>query len=193
MSSDLSFFALGGLLYLASLAGVHEIGYHRGSTAEANAALARESGTSALHERAINLANARERNTEHALGEQLRKQINHHHEEIQREKDAHARYVAGLRAGTIRLSVPVVARTEHASCGATARTVPTAAGPAPETRAELGAEAAIDLATIAADGDAAIRDLNACVDTYNAVRERLNGPPGTRQSTAEAGGHVQAQ
>ncbi|WP_426106357.1 lysis system i-spanin subunit Rz [Massilia sp. TSP1-1-2] len=43
-----------------------------------------------------------------------------------------------------------------------------------ETRAELVPQAAIDLIDIAADGDNAVRDLNACIDKYDAVRRTLN-------------------
>lgn len=39
-----------------------------------------------------------------------------------------------------------------------------------EARAELDPEAAQTLVTIAVDGDAAIRQLNACIDAYEAVR-----------------------
>ena len=41
-----------------------------------------------------------------------------------------------------------------------------------ESRAELDPEAANTLISIAADGDKAIRSLNACIDIYNEVRSK---------------------
>ena len=65
-----------------------------------------------------------------------------------------------IASGDIRLSVPV----------STAR-MPGGSSPEPgETRAELDGETAQSLVSIAADGDRAIRDLNQCIDRYNAVR-----------------------
>lgn len=39
-----------------------------------------------------------------------------------------------------------------------------------ETRAELDGQTADDLIAIAADGDAAIRELNLCIDKYNSLK-----------------------
>lgn len=70
-----------------------------------------------------------------------------------------------LRAGTQRLSVPVVN-----VCPAEPATAPS--GDRVETRAELDPKAADDLVAIAQEGDAAIRQLNACIDAYNEVRQK---------------------
>jgi hypothetical protein len=64
---------------------------------------------------------------------------------------------ADVAAGAVRLSV-------RASCSAS-----TAAGDS-EARAELDPKAADDLISIAADGDQAIIELNACIDFYNNLR-----------------------
>ena len=64
---------------------------------------------------------------------------------------------ADVAVGSLRLSV-------RAHCSAT-----DAAGDT-EARAELDPKAADDLITIAADGDQAIRELNACIDFYNNLR-----------------------
>lgn len=40
---------------------------------------------------------------------------------------------------------------------------------------ELDPSTSIELLSIAADGDAAIRDLNECLDSYEALRKRLHG------------------
>lgn len=65
-----------------------------------------------------------------------------------------------IRADTVRLSVPTRSGTVSSNPG-------TGAG---ETRAELDAQTADDLVAIAADGDRAIRELNLCIDQYNAIR-----------------------
>ena len=75
---------------------------------------------------------------------------------------------AGLRAGTLSVRVPIV----PASCvtdGVPAPRNPPAANQA--THAQLDPKAAADLADIPHDGDAAIRDLNACIEQYNAVKD----------------------
>ena len=70
-----------------------------------------------------------------------------------------------LRAGTQRLSVPVVNVCSAESAAA-------APGDRTEARAELDPKAADDLVAIAQEGDAAIRQLNACIDAYNEVRQK---------------------
>ncbi len=84
------------------------------------------------------------------------------------EKDL---YIAGVRSGAIRLSVPVVAAVPAGpSCADSAA----AGGPGQEARAELTAAAAEFLDDIASEGDDAIRQANALIDAYNALREKLN-------------------
>lgn len=88
---------------------------------------------------------------------------------LQKEKHAQDRINrlnAELRRRDARLFVPVVA----SSCGTAADGAGTAAGqPGAEARAELVPEAAIALVDIAADGDAAVRQLNDVIDAYNAA------------------------
>lgn len=86
-----------------------------------------------------------------------------HHAAEKRIQDALARH----RAGTERLSI---ATTACLPAGADA----TPAQPDPQARAELDGPTAETLVAIAADGDHAIRQLNACVDSYNAVRAQIN-------------------
>lgn len=74
---------------------------------------------------------------------------------------------ADVRAGAVRLSIATRSRGPAAS-GADPGTG------AAEERAELVPAAAIALIDIAADGDDAVRDLNACIDQYNAVRRAIN-------------------
>lgn len=71
---------------------------------------------------------------------------------------------ADVRSGVERLSVAVAAcSTGDAGTGH------------PEARAELLPEAADRIVGIAADADEAVRDLNECVDKYDAVRKLANG------------------
>lgn len=78
---------------------------------------------------------------------------------------------ADLRASRVRLSVPA------ASCAAASSPSadPAAAGgPGATARVELMPETAADLIGIAADGDAAVRQLNRLIDAYNELREGYN-------------------
>lgn len=65
-----------------------------------------------------------------------------------------------ISAGTVRLSVPARGCAVSENTG-------TGTG---ETRAELDPETANDLISIASDGDAAIRELNLCIDKYNELK-----------------------
>ena len=68
-----------------------------------------------------------------------------------------------LRSGALRLSIRTTSQA-GGNHGATA-------GPG-QARADIDPEDAQALVRIAADGDNAIRDLNTCIDGYNAVRRQ---------------------
>lgn len=91
--------------------------------------------------------------------------------DAEREKEAQNAEVANdlyhdaLRAGRVRVFVPVRPADP---------VDPATPGIPAETRAELDPEVAVRLDRIANDGDAAILDLNLCIDRYNEVRNRLN-------------------
>lgn len=94
-----------------------------------------------------------------------------HTKELDNAKREADTFVDGVRTGRIRLHVP----TRPTAAGpAAVPGLPAPAGPAgPEPAqalAELDPAAAADLAGITADGDAAILDLNACIDQYAAAR-----------------------
>ena len=82
-----------------------------------------------------------------------------------------------IRAGRVRLPA--------ASCVQSTASTPAPSGDRQEARSEPDrpADAASDadretlrlIAQIAADGDRAINQLNACIDAYNQVREQING------------------
>jgi hypothetical protein len=77
-----------------------------------------------------------------------------------------------IDSGALRLRIPVKA---------TACTVQTTTDPTPPPRdsvqagAELERETAKTLIAITDDGDKAIRQLNACIDAYNAVYQTMKG------------------
>ena len=74
---------------------------------------------------------------------------------------------ADVQSGALRLSVPLAS---NSVC--TADSTRTASGDS-NARADLDPKTSQDLINIAADGDKAILALNACITTYNQVRETL--------------------
>lgn len=82
---------------------------------------------------------------------------------------AHQTHLAGLRAGTVSVRVPIVPD----SCAAGLQPAGNPGAAAAAASAELDPAAAADLAGIAHDGDTGIRELNQCIAQYNAVREAL--------------------
>ena len=72
-----------------------------------------------------------------------------------------------IRAGRVRLPA--------ASCVPAAQGAATVAGDRDEAPSESDRETLRLIAQIAADGDRAINQLNACIDAYHAVMEQLNG------------------
>lgn len=96
-----------------------------------------------------------------------------------------------LSSGTVRLRVPATASRvaggapaasgeARAQPGQAATDSTAAVGPGFRPNpalidVELPPHVSIELLAIAADGDAAIRDLNECIDSYEALRKRLHG------------------
>ena len=73
---------------------------------------------------------------------------------------------AAIRSGRVRLPAP--------SCVQAPADAP-AAAPNTEDGSESDRQTLLLIAQIAADGDKAINQLNACIDSYNQVREQING------------------
>jgi hypothetical protein len=73
-----------------------------------------------------------------------------------------------VESGALRLSIPV---SSNSVCPSDSTR--TASGDQPQARAELDRQASANLIAITADGDKAIRALNACITSYNQVRETL--------------------
>ncbi|MBK1711308.1 hypothetical protein [Rubrivivax gelatinosus] len=93
--------------------------------------------------------------------------------DFDRERSSRAAVAAAVRAGAVRLSIPVAAAAPGgAACSAAAAA---SAGDRHEARADIAPEAGLALAAIADEGDDAIRQLNTCIDAYNGARARLAG------------------
>jgi len=72
---------------------------------------------------------------------------------------------ADVATGALRLSIP----TQSPVCS-TSTTAPASGSDGGETRTELDGSVAEALISIAADGDAAIRKLNTCIQSYETLR-----------------------
>ena len=87
---------------------------------------------------------------------------------------------ADIAAGHRRLSIPITS-TCAVPAGATAGSAGTVARVEPEARADIDPATADALVGIAADGDSAIRQLNAVIDAYTAVQAMCSHQPETTQ------------
>jgi len=72
---------------------------------------------------------------------------------------------ANIATGDLRLSIP----TQSPVCPSS-DAAPAVGDNSGETRTELDREVATSLIAITAEGDTAIRKLNACIETYNTLR-----------------------
>lgn len=167
------FVLLATLIFLGSIVTAHEVGWSRATGSAQSAATAREESIRAQQAVALGLAHQRERNAEQLAGADLAAQATNHQQEIENERKKRERFVADVRSGAVRLSIPIVGGGAHcaASAGANPAFVPAGGG---QTRAELAPQAGLALAAIADDGDDATRQLNTCIDAYNTVRARYN-------------------
>jgi prophage endopeptidase len=111
-------------------------------------------------------ANARVLMLERAAGAALAQRADHLTQEQTHAKTERDHFNADVRSGAVRLSIPIAS----GQCAATADAA-AAAGDRHQTRAELDAATAAALDAIAGDGDDATRQLNACIDAYNLVRD----------------------
>ncbi|MFZ5548081.1 MAG: hypothetical protein ACOZJX_05250 [Pseudomonadota bacterium] len=104
----------------------------------------------------------RYRGIESALRDRLAVDATRHQQEIADLERSKNQLAARLRSGAVRVSIPAAACVPGTG-GA-------ASPDAPAARAELAPETALALDGIAADGDAAIIDLNHCLAAYDAAR-----------------------
>jgi len=115
---------------------------------------------------ALAQATARVLTLERAAGAALAQRADHLTQEQSYAKTERDRFNIDVRSGAVRLSIPVAS----GQCAASADTIP-AAGHRQQARAELDPATAAALDAIAGDGDDATRQLNACIDAYNLVRD----------------------
>lgn len=112
-------------------------------------------------------------NHTNVLADKLQAQETTSHQEKTHAQAEMDRLRAAVRAGTVRLFIP----TAGAACpGSPAPEGASPSGGSAKARTELDPATADALVGITSDGDSAIRDLNACIDRYNSVRESLNAP-----------------
>ncbi|MFS4552091.1 hypothetical protein [Comamonas resistens] len=173
-------------MVLGALALAFALGDWRGAARErANAKSAQDAAQAATKAGTIVLSAGRD-GLQTNLGEALdRIDINLKTEQNHANHESDA-YQRGLRAGTVRVSVPVV----PGSCTVPASGAAEHAGPGSEqAKAQLDPATAADLDAIAGDGDEAIRELNACIDKYAEVKRTMD----TWSATLEAAGHAQTR
>jgi len=141
---------------LLALAGFYGYGHHRG-----------------WDDRDIEMqAEIAVKNEEARVKEQeLTKQLNENSTKLMEANNAITEKQSSLdraiRAGRVRLPTP--------SCPQTSPNTPVASGNSGQTGSESDTEVLRLIAQIIADGDKAINQLNACIDSYNKVMEAVNG------------------
>ena len=151
-------------LMLLAIAGIYRFGFSKGWKERDNEMQA-----------VIAQKNEESRQIEQKLNEQLNagaKQLQEANHVIDKKQSD---LTAAIRAGRVRLPAPscVQASTSPTTSGGDQKD-----GAKPDRQADQAADEQRTLeliAQIAADGDKAINQLNACVDAYNQVREQLNG------------------
>lgn len=149
------------------------LGSAAGAADARTACSAAEDRTTAAHAQAAASAATGVLYTERDVRQLLDDQAANLRKDFDRENASRARFAAGVRAGAVRLSIPVAAAAPGAAaCGAAPAA---AAGDRHEARADLAPETGLALTAIADDGDDAIRQLNTCIDAYNGARARLAG------------------
>ena len=141
---------------LLALAGFYGYGHHRG-----------------WDDRDIEMqAEIAVKNEEARVKEQeLTKQLNENSTKLMEANNAITEKQSSLdraiRAGRVRLPTP--------SCPQTSPNTPVASGDSNKAGSESDTETLRLIAQIIADGDKAINQLNACIDSYNKVMETVNG------------------
>lgn len=148
--------AIAVVVTLLVIFGIYRYGFHNGWTerdVEMQQAIAKKNEEARATERRltdeINSNAARLQEANHALNEKT------------------GALNSAIRAGRVRLPA--------ASCVQPAQGAAAPAGDRDEAPSESDRQTLLLIAAIAADGDAAINQLNACIDAYNQVREQLNG------------------
>ena len=138
------------------VAGIYAYGHHKGwndRDADMQAEIAQKNEEARAKEQELN-----QKLNEHASKLQ---EANHAIDEKQSALDR------AIRAGRVRLP--------STSCVQASPSPAPAARGGDEAASESDRQTLLLIAQIAADGDRAINQLNACIDAYNQVRETING------------------
>ena len=155
---------LAACLLCGAIAGWTTQGWRKdASIAELQRAAATDKTTAATE---LAQATTRVLTLERAAGAALAQRADYLTQEQTRAKTERDRFNDDVRSGAVRLSIPVAS----GQCAATADST-VAASDQHQTRAELDPATAAALDAIAGDGDDATRQLNACIDAYNLVRD----------------------
>lgn len=149
-------------------------GHEKGSEEQFTAAQNREQAVSLRHALALGAANARHRSAEAQLRDTAASAVQSLQRALTHEKSQNDRLLADVRAGAIRMSIPVASCGRQAGATGAGGDSAIAARDRHEARAELAPQTLGDLVAIATDGNAAIHQLNGCIDRYDEVRNRLN-------------------
>ena len=155
---------LAACLLCGAIAGWTTQGWRKdASIAELQRAAATDKTTAATE---LAQATTRVLTQERAAGAALAQRADYLTQEQTRAKTERDRFNDDVRSGAVRLSIPVAS----GQCAPTADSA-AAAGDQHQARAELDPATAAALDAIAGDGDDATRQLNACIDAYNLVRD----------------------
>ena len=141
---------------LLALAGFYGYGHHKG-WAERDAEMQAE----------IAVKNEESRVKEQELTKQLTENSTKLMEANNAITEKQSSLDRAIRAGRVRLP--------STSCVQTSSSATPASGDSPKAGSESDTEVLRLIAQIIADGDKAINQLNACIDSYNKVMEAVNG------------------
>lgn len=141
---------------LLALAGFYGYGHHKGWV-ERDAEMQAE----------IAVKNEEARTKEQELAKQLNDQSSKLLEANNVINEKQSSLDRAIRAGRVRLP--------SSSCVQTSPSATPASGSSSQAGSESDAETLRLIAQIASDGDKAINQLNACIDSYNKVMETVNG------------------
>ena len=139
------------------IGGAYEIGHHQGYEA-----------AEAVIQAKVAEANQIARNTEQSLNVK----INDLTSQLQKVQDDAKKQIAKRDADIATGKLQLYVRTKGTVCPST--NAPTTSGSDTAT-AQLDPAFAQSLVAVTDDGDLAIRKLNACIATYNQVKEMING------------------
>ena len=112
--------------------------------------------------------NAESREKEQKLNEQINQNASKLQEANNVITEKQTALDRAIRAGRLRVSTPT-------SCVPTPASAPTPAGDRDEAPSESERQTLAAIAALIAEADRHINQLNACIDSYNKVREQLNG------------------